>query len=286
MTKKTKLILSFFYFKSIILFLTIFILKVNSETKIVAKNGDTLLKLSKQYRVSLKELMHKNNINNANKIIEGKIIIIPLKNHINDNANYRIIHKVNKGDTLYQIARDYKVDVKDIMSINNLNNDSFIKKDEIIFLPNGAINKKLVNPKKIKLASKKVYYHQTSKVESISEIAERHKLKQEEIISLNNLKYITEIEPNKKIILRKSKPRKWLRYGSLKVNWSGWRYLDSNYITQAKNKNNRSFYLAINCESRALNNTLNNAYWTNWYFPKIDFEFKLINDFCDQDFQI
>ena len=49
-------------------------------------------------------------------------------------------------------------------------------------------------------------------------------------------------------------------------------------------KKNKAFYLALTCKKRALNNTLNNSYWTNWYFPQTDFEFKLINDFCDQDF--
>ena len=81
-------------------------------------------------------------------------------------------------------------------------------------------------------------------------------------------------------------PLKWLKYGSLIIKWSDWRYLDGNYITQAKNKKNKSFYLAISCEKRTLNNTLNNSYWTSWYFPEREFEFKLINDFCDNSFEI
>ena len=70
------------------------------------------------------------------------------------------------------------------------------------------------------------------------------------------------------------------------INWSDWTYLDGNYISQAKTKKNKYFYLALNCKKRALNNTLNNSYWTSWYFPKRDFEFNLINDFCDQDLKI
>ena len=70
------------------------------------------------------------------------------------------------------------------------------------------------------------------------------------------------------------------------INWSDWRYLDGNYLTKAKNIKNKPFYFAINCERRVLNNTLKNFHWTSWYFPKSDFEFKLIDDFCDQDFKI
>ena len=75
MIKNIKILNALYYINSITLLLSIFTLKVNSETKIVAKSGDTLFKISKQYGVTLKELMYKNNFNNAAKIIEGEIII-------------------------------------------------------------------------------------------------------------------------------------------------------------------------------------------------------------------
>ena len=284
MLTKIKIILSFFHIKSIIFFLSIFISQVNAETKIIAKNGDTLFKISKQYGVSLKELMHKNNFNDANRIVEGELIIIPLKPNIDNNK--LLTYKVLKGDTLYKIARDYNVNVKDIISINNLDNLSFLKPNQIIMLPNGAIYKEIIDQKEIKLANKKVSYHQTSSTEELSDIAKLHNVSIEEIITLNKLNDQKKVNPNTKLTIRKNNSLKWLKYGSLIINWSEWRYLDGNYITQAKNKKNKLFYLAVSCEKRALNNTLNNSYWTSWYFPSSDFEFKIINDFCDQDFQI
>ena len=101
---------------------------------------------------------------------------------------------------------------------------------------------------------------------------------------MNKLNDTKKIKPNVKLKLRESKPSKWLKYGSLIINWSDWTYFDGNYIVQAKTKKNKAFYLALTCKKRALNNTLNNSYWTNWYFPETDFEFNLINAFCDQDF--
>ena len=170
MANNTKFILRFFYIKSVVLFLSFFILQVKSETKIIAKSGDTLFRLSKQYGVSLKELMHKNNFNDAKKILEGEVIIIPLKT--NDDNNNRLIYKVIKGDTLYKIARDYNVNIKDIISINNLKNNSYLKLDQLILLPKGAIYKKLNSKQKIRLASKKVFYHKTSKTERLLTIAD------------------------------------------------------------------------------------------------------------------
>ena len=286
MLKKIEKNISLLCLNSIIFFLSIFTLKVNAETTIIAKSGDTLLKISKQYGVPLKELMYKNNLNDATRIIEGKAIVIPLENKEKDYKADNPIYKVVEGDTLYKIARNYNVNLQDIIDLNNLGNNFFLEVGQIILLPKGAINKKVIIKKNIKLASKKVFYHQTSKSEDLSIISEIHKITKEEINILNNLNNTEKINPNIKLKIRESKPSKWLKYGSLMINWSDWTYLDGNYIAQAKTKKNKSFYLALNCKKTTLNNTLNNSYWTSWYFPYNDFEFKLINDFCDQDFKI
>ena len=286
MLKKIDKNISLLCLNSIIFFLSIFTLKVNAETTIIAKSGDTLLKISKQYGVPLKELMYKNNLNDATRIIEGKAIVIPLRNKEKDYKADNPIYKVVEGDTLYKIARNYNVNLQDIIDLNNLGNNSFLELGQIILLPQGATNKKVIIKKNIKLASKKVFYHQTSKSEDLTIISEIHKVTKEEIKIMNNLNNTEKINPNIKLKIRESKPSKWLKYGSLMINWSDWTYLDGNYIAQAKTKKNKSFYLALNCKKRTLNNTLNNSYWTNWYFPDNDFEFKLINDFCDQDFKI
>ena len=285
MITKIKMIISFFDIKSIFFLFSIFILQVNAETKIIAKKGDTLFKLSNQYGVTLKELMHKNNFNDANRILEGEVIIIPIKKKEIDKENENNTYKVMEGDTLYKIARDYNVSLKDILSINNLDDASFLKQNQILLIPNGAIYKDPANQRNIKLASKNVVYHQTSKIEDINKIAEIHNVSKEQIISLNQLNDPIKVKANTKLKIRKNKALKWLKYGSLMINWGEWRYLDGNYITQAKNKKNKSFYLSVNCEKNALNNTLNNSYWTSWYFPERDFEFKLINDLCYKDFE-
>jgi len=284
MIRNIKMLLSFFYIRNIIFSFLVFTLQVNAETKIVAKSGDTLFKLSRQYGVPLKELMYKNNFNDANKLIEGETILIPLKNTDLYNEDEHITYKVMKGDTLYQIARDYNINLKDIITINNLSNNSYLETNQILLLPKGAVYKKLMSDKIDKAASKKVFYHQTKKGETLSEIAQIHKIQSQELISLNQLNHPSEIKPNTKLKIRENNVLRWLKYGSLQINWSDWRYYDGHYITQARTKKNTSFYLAVSCKKRALNNTLNNTYWKSWYFPTTDFEFKLINDFCNQDF--
>ena len=279
MLRNERFLLRFMSINSLFLLLSFFSIKALSDTKIIAKEGDSLLKLSRQYGVSLRELMYKNNFNDANKIIEGKVILIPQIRNKNNNKN--LTYKVVEGDTLYKIARDYNVDIKDIISINNLENSSFLKANQIILLPIGAMYKKVSNKKDFKLAHRKVFYHQTFQSQEIKDISKLHKLSKEEIISLNKLKNSLEIKPHTKLKIRENNDLGWLQYGSIKIDWSEWRYLNGNYITLAKNKKNKFFYLAISCEKRVLNNTLNNSEWTSWYFPNIDYEFKLIEDYCN-----
>ena len=285
MTLKTKPYKYILYHTTIILIHSILIFKVNAETKIIAKKGDTLIKISREYGIPLKVLMYKNDFNDAGKIIEGELIIIPLKNNNQEKINKDYLtYKVMKGDTLFKISKNYNVDLKDIIALNNLNNDQYLSVNQIILLPKAASKIEDTSQENIQQARKKVVYHLTSKTENLSTIAKIHRISIEEINTFNKINSPVKIKPYIKLRLRESKITKWLKYGSLMVNWSNWTYFDGNYITKAKTKKNTSFYIAINCNRRSFNNNLNNSSWTNWYFPKTNFEFKLINDFCDKEF--
>ena len=285
MTFKIKTYLFLFYHTIIILIHSILTSEVYAETKITAKKGDTLFKISRKYEVPLKVLMNKNNFNDASKIIEGEVIIIPTKN----SNKYKIDkdylkYKVKKGDTLYKISKDYNVELNDITLLNNLSNKKYLNVNQILLLPIEASKNNDFSQGNVQQARKKVVYHLTSKTEDLAKIAKIHRITIEEINTLNKLNIPQEIKPNIQLRLRENKTYKLRKYGSLIVNWSNWTYFDGNYFTDAKTKKNTSFQIAISCKRRAFNNTLNNSSWTNWYFPTTDFEFKLINDFCDQEF--
>ena len=276
-------------FKSINYFLSLFVLllilvgKVSSEEKIIAKEGDTLFKISNEYGVSLKELMHKNNYDDASKLVEGEVIFIP-KSYIKPKHKGIPTHKVEEGDTLYKIARLYNIKVNDIINLNRLNENSLLKLGELIILPPESFKDNKV--KSFARAKQKVNYHQTSSNEKIADIAQIHNVQIEDIISLNKIKEMEDIDIGRNLQIREDKKnsdKNWASYGLLKVNWSDWRYIKGSYITKVKNKKGKSFFLAVNCEKRRINHTSGNGEWRNWFFPKNDFENDLINDFCNQD---
>jgi len=58
-----------------------------------------------------------------------------------------VYHKVNKGETLWRIAKTYDVSVGDIVSSNNIPNVAQIEKNQLIFIPGAtAIRKVAIEP--------------------------------------------------------------------------------------------------------------------------------------------
>ena len=96
MLKKIKMPIGLFFINNIFFLLSIFTLKVKAETKIVAKSGDTLFKISQQYQVPLKELMYK-------KLIENLFNIAKKNNKIKySNVNFVL----NKEAELIKLFRN------------------------------------------------------------------------------------------------------------------------------------------------------------------------------------
>ncbi len=103
-------------------------------------------------------------------------------------------------------------------------------------ISDSSIYKKVITQENSNTASKKVFYHQTSKAEELKDIASIHQVSIDDIVTLNKLSHRSIINPNIKLKIRKNQSSKFLKYGSLIINWADWRYLDGNYINQAKNK--------------------------------------------------
>ena len=82
----------------------------------IVLEGDTLYGISKQFGVSIEEIIKQNNIVD-NLIYPGEALIIPSK-------ATTILYTVKKGDTLYSISKKYNVNIIDIKRLNNLNSDN------------------------------------------------------------------------------------------------------------------------------------------------------------------
>lgn len=83
------------------------------------KSGDSLWSISRKFGVSVSELKEANNLS-SNLLSIGQNLIIPGKISEKESGEYA----VQKGDTLYSIARKFNTTVDNLKSLNNITTDS------------------------------------------------------------------------------------------------------------------------------------------------------------------
>lgn len=82
--------------------------------------GETLYSIAKRYAVGVMELVEWNNISLSQGIKPGQVLVLkPTQNTPVVTAPEEVTHTVKASDTLYSIARDYGVTIKELMEWNN-----------------------------------------------------------------------------------------------------------------------------------------------------------------------
>lgn len=86
----------------------------------VVQRGDTLYSIAARLGTTVNELKNINNLTSNNLSI-GQILRIPTEEVYEDNEN---IYVVQRGDSLYSIARDKNITVAELKRLNNLTSDN------------------------------------------------------------------------------------------------------------------------------------------------------------------
>lgn len=103
------------------------------------ESSDTLDSIAKKIGTTVEMLKQ---INGNDKIYPGSYIIVP--SAMNDsvmeqnNADY-IVYIVQKGDNVYEIAREYGVPYETLLRINGLNENDYIYPNQQLLIPRGNI---------------------------------------------------------------------------------------------------------------------------------------------------
>lgn len=96
------------------------------------KEGDTLASIASKIGVPIDELSNINGIMVSKILSPGEYIVVP--NKTNENLYFKR-YNIQKGDTIYDIARRYGINPNDLLRLNGLNNADTIYPDDIIFVP-------------------------------------------------------------------------------------------------------------------------------------------------------
>jgi len=110
----------------------------------IIQEGDNLWNLAQKFDISLNTILWANNLNKNSVLVPGqKLIILPVSG---------TIHHVQKGETLSQIAKLYKIDIEEIISFNEIENERIFAGD-ILIVPNGKMPTRRYSPSQVPLAS-------------------------------------------------------------------------------------------------------------------------------------
>ena len=77
----------------------------------VVQPGETIFQIAQVYSVSVEQLIESNEIQNANRLVVGQTIVIPI---------WGSYHWVQPGETIFSISRRYNVPVERLLEINQI----------------------------------------------------------------------------------------------------------------------------------------------------------------------
>ncbi|HIP62174.1 MAG TPA: peptidoglycan endopeptidase [Sulfurovum sp.] len=136
--------------------------------KYKVKRGDTLSRIAKRYKISVKELRRLNKLSRKSSLRIGKVLAVG-KSPIKIKKTKRT-YKVRRGDTLWLIAKKHKTTVKKLRKLNKLSRRSKLYKGMVLAV-DGKIKKSktkqyIAKKKTSKKTTKRTKYASKSKSKS------------------------------------------------------------------------------------------------------------------------
>lgn len=159
------------------------------------RGGETLSCLAERYKTTVRAISSANNIGRSGVIKAGQRLKIPVKGarpaitHARRTttpvASKPVYHYVERGDSVWLLARKYNTTTDEIMRLNNLNTTSLY------------IGQKLAIPKGTQVVEKSedTKAYEVKAGDSPYEIARNHQMKLERFLRMNDLTPLSKIYP-------------------------------------------------------------------------------------------
>ena len=157
---------------------------VNDQDTYTVKKGDTLYSISKKQNIPIDTIIKLNNLTSSNLEIGQQL---KLKRDSNNSSN-KNQYIVQRGDTLYSIALKNNTTVDKLRELNNLNTNTL------------TIGQILALPIETNIEEYDIYI--VKKGDSLWSISRKFNIDINDLIELNNLKYLT-LQINQSILVPK-----------------------------------------------------------------------------------
>jgi len=103
----------------------------------VVQRGQTLYSIARRYGTTVSAIMQANGLTNSNFVWVGQRLRIPSRGGGGAGGG-TAVHVVQRGQTLYSIARRYGTTVSAIMQANGLTNSNFVWVGQRLRIPSGG----------------------------------------------------------------------------------------------------------------------------------------------------
>lgn len=165
----------------------------------VVGEGQTLWGISEAYEVPLSEIMALNRLTEDSIIRPGdEIVVVRAPIQANAQPEGPVVHTVALGQTLFEIALTYGVDLQTVLDLNGLTEASIIRPgDEIVVVP--APGETYPKPKP-------AIVHAVEPGQTLLEIALIYGVELQTLLELNNLSADSLIMPGDQILIRPADP--------------------------------------------------------------------------------
>ncbi len=153
-------------------------------------SGDTLWFISQQYGVKLEELIAWNDVIDPQQIQVGQVLKIYLQDK---QEGEWIVYRVEPGDTLWKLSREYGVGLNQLLEFNRVNNENNLLPGRYLVIP----PKKLVNPN-----NKETFYllHKVLQGQSLWTISQQYNITVNEIFQANG-QWSDDLHPGDELLI-------------------------------------------------------------------------------------
>ena len=165
------------------------------------RRGDTLYRLARRNRTSVSTIRRLNKMRSRSILRAGRRIKLPYYNRVvKKRSKYALAgsHVVKKGESLYSIAKQYKVKVSKLKKINKLYARSVIHPGQVLYLVEKQKKRKIASTNK-KSSGKKM--HIVKKGETLIGIARKYNVSLPLLMKQNQLNFKSILVAGKAIVI-------------------------------------------------------------------------------------
>ena len=170
------------------------------------RSGETLSTIARRYRTSVNRIKRANNLRSSHYIVAGKRLKIPQRGYTYARPKHQKVHrsaraqyhKVRRGDSLWNIARQYGTTTQAIQTLNGLKG-THLYAGQVLQISKG--------PKTSKVNQANLNTYQVKTGDSPFKIAQLHKMSLDRLLEINRLSPRSKIYPGQQLYVEKTSSR-------------------------------------------------------------------------------